>query len=77
MFFALTDDQREFDAAVRGYLADRFDLAAVRAVVEDRRPGPTTATRPRCGRPPPSRAGWPCWCPRSTTASAWAWSRPR
>ncbi len=39
MFFALTDDQREFDAAVRGYLADRFDLAAVRAVVEDRRSG--------------------------------------
>jgi alkylation response protein AidB-like acyl-CoA dehydrogenase len=39
MFFALTDDQREFDAAVRGYLADRFDLAAVRAVVEDRDPG--------------------------------------
>jgi alkylation response protein AidB-like acyl-CoA dehydrogenase len=35
MFFALTDDQREFDAAVRGYLAERFDLAAVRAVVED------------------------------------------
>jgi alkylation response protein AidB-like acyl-CoA dehydrogenase len=35
MFFALTDDQREFDAAVRGYLADRFDLAAVREVVED------------------------------------------
>ncbi|OLT08989.1 acyl-CoA dehydrogenase [Pseudonocardia sp. CNS-139] len=35
MFFALTDDQREFDAAVRSYLAERFDLAAVRAVVED------------------------------------------
>lgn len=35
MFFALTDDQREFDAAVRGYLAERFDLDAVRAVVED------------------------------------------
>ena len=35
MFFALTDDQREFDAAVRGYLADRFDLAAVRGVFED------------------------------------------
>ena len=35
MFFALTDDQREFDAAVRGYLAERFDLAAVRTVVED------------------------------------------
>ncbi|GAA0895626.1 acyl-CoA dehydrogenase family protein [Pseudonocardia zijingensis] len=34
MFFALTDDQREFDAAVRGYLAERFDLDAVRAVVE-------------------------------------------
>jgi alkylation response protein AidB-like acyl-CoA dehydrogenase len=35
MFFAPTEDQREFDAAVRGYLADRFDLEAVRAVVED------------------------------------------
>jgi alkylation response protein AidB-like acyl-CoA dehydrogenase len=35
VFFALTDDQREFDAAVRGYLAERFDLGAVRAVVED------------------------------------------
>jgi alkylation response protein AidB-like acyl-CoA dehydrogenase len=35
MFFALTDDQREFDATVRGYLAERFDLDAVRAVVED------------------------------------------
>ena len=35
MFFALTDDQREFAAAVRGYLAERFDLAAVRGVVED------------------------------------------
>jgi len=34
MFFALTEDQREFDAAVRGYLAERFDLDAVRAVVE-------------------------------------------
>lgn len=35
MFFALTDDQREFDAAVRDYLAERFDLEAVRGVVED------------------------------------------
>ena len=35
MFFALTDDQREFDAAVRAYLAERFDLDAVRAVFED------------------------------------------
>lgn len=35
MYFALTEDQREFDAAVRGYLAERFDLAAVRAVFED------------------------------------------
>jgi alkylation response protein AidB-like acyl-CoA dehydrogenase len=35
MFFALTDDQREFGAAVRGYLAERFDLAAVRGVFED------------------------------------------
>jgi alkylation response protein AidB-like acyl-CoA dehydrogenase len=35
MFFALTDDQREFDAAVRGYLAERFDLDAVRVVFED------------------------------------------
>jgi len=35
MFFALTEDQQEFGAAVRGYLAERFDLAAVRGVVED------------------------------------------
>jgi alkylation response protein AidB-like acyl-CoA dehydrogenase len=35
MFFALTDDQGQFAAAVRGYLAERFDLAAVRGVVED------------------------------------------
>ena len=35
MFFALTDDQREFGAVVSGYLADRFDLDAVRGVVED------------------------------------------
>ncbi len=35
MFFALTDDQREFDGAVRSYLAGRFDLAAVREVFED------------------------------------------
>lgn len=35
MFFALTDDQREFGAAVRSYLAERFDGAAVRAVFED------------------------------------------
>src|SRR5688572_5896240 len=34
MFFALDSDQREFDAAVRSYLAERFDLDAVRAVVE-------------------------------------------
>lgn len=35
MFFALSEDQREFDAAVRSYLAERFDLDAVRVVVED------------------------------------------
>ena len=35
MFFALTEDQQEFGAAVRGYLAERFDLAAVRGVVQD------------------------------------------
>jgi alkylation response protein AidB-like acyl-CoA dehydrogenase len=35
MFFALTEDQQEFAAAVRGYLAERFDLAAVHGVVED------------------------------------------
>ncbi len=34
MYFALTDDQREFDSAVRSYLAERFDLDAVRGVVE-------------------------------------------
>ncbi len=36
MFFALDDDQREFGAAVRSYLAERFDLDAVRGVVEAR-----------------------------------------
>jgi alkylation response protein AidB-like acyl-CoA dehydrogenase len=35
VFFALTDDQREFDTAVRSYLKDRFDGEAVRAVFED------------------------------------------
>ncbi|GEL21734.1 acyl-CoA dehydrogenase [Pseudonocardia sulfidoxydans NBRC 16205] len=35
MFFALTDDQREFGTAVTTYLAERFDLEAVRGVVED------------------------------------------
>ncbi|GAY07104.1 acyl-CoA dehydrogenase family protein [Pseudonocardia sp. N23] len=35
MFFALTDDQREFGTAVTTYLAERFDLDAVRGVVED------------------------------------------
>ncbi|GAA1843592.1 acyl-CoA dehydrogenase family protein [Pseudonocardia ailaonensis] len=34
MFFALTEDQQEFGAAVSTYLAERFDLAAVRQVVE-------------------------------------------
>lgn len=36
MFFALTEEQQEFGAAVTGYLADRFDLEAVRGVVENR-----------------------------------------
>jgi len=35
VFFALTEEQQEFGAAVRAYLAERFDLAAVRGVVED------------------------------------------
>jgi alkylation response protein AidB-like acyl-CoA dehydrogenase len=35
MYFALTSDQREFAGAVRTYLADRFDLEAVRGVFED------------------------------------------
>ena len=35
MYFALTDDQREFDNAVRSYLAERFDGEAVRGVVEN------------------------------------------
>lgn len=35
MFFALTDEQREFGAAVRDFLTGRFDLEAVRAVVQD------------------------------------------
>ena len=35
MFFALNDDQQAFAATVREFLAERFDLDAVRAVVED------------------------------------------
>ena len=35
MYFALTDDQRDFGAAVRDFLAGKFDTQAVRAVVED------------------------------------------
>jgi alkylation response protein AidB-like acyl-CoA dehydrogenase len=35
MFFALDSDQLAFDAAVRSYLGERFDLAAVRGVFED------------------------------------------
>jgi len=35
VFFALTDDQQAFAATVRAFLADRFDLDAVRGVVED------------------------------------------
>ena len=34
MYFALTEEQQDFATAVRGYLAERFDLAAVREVVE-------------------------------------------
>jgi alkylation response protein AidB-like acyl-CoA dehydrogenase len=35
MYFALTEDEREFAGAVREFLHDRFDLEAVRGVVED------------------------------------------
>jgi alkylation response protein AidB-like acyl-CoA dehydrogenase len=35
VFFALTEDQQAFAATVRAFLADRFDLDAVRGVVED------------------------------------------
>ncbi|MBL7626839.1 acyl-CoA dehydrogenase family protein [Frankia sp. CN6] len=35
MYFALTDEQRALAETVRDYLADRFDLTAVRAVFED------------------------------------------
>jgi alkylation response protein AidB-like acyl-CoA dehydrogenase len=35
MFFALTEDQQEFGAAVSTYLAERFDLESVRAYFED------------------------------------------
>jgi acyl-CoA dehydrogenase len=35
VFFALTDEQRALAASVRDFLADRFDLAAVRAVFTD------------------------------------------
>ncbi|MCM3924823.1 acyl-CoA dehydrogenase family protein, partial [Frankia sp. AiPs1] len=37
MYFALTDEQRALAESVRGFLADRFDLRAVRAVVDDER----------------------------------------
>ena len=44
MFFALTDEQQAFAETVRDFVADRFDLDAVRAVVEaapgTRRSGP-------------------------------------
>ncbi|HEY2224991.1 acyl-CoA dehydrogenase family protein [Actinomycetospora sp.] len=35
MFFALTDEQQAFASTVSEFLADRFDLDAVRGVVED------------------------------------------
>jgi alkylation response protein AidB-like acyl-CoA dehydrogenase len=35
VYFALTDEQKALGDAVREYLADRFDLSAVRAVFED------------------------------------------
>lgn len=35
MFFALTEEQQAFAETVRDFVADRFDLDAVRAVVED------------------------------------------
>ncbi|ONH31065.1 acyl-CoA dehydrogenase family protein [Pseudofrankia asymbiotica] len=35
MYFALTDEQRALAETARDYLADRFDLTAVRAVFED------------------------------------------
>ncbi|MGF7234194.1 MAG: acyl-CoA dehydrogenase family protein [Frankia sp.] len=35
MYFALTDEQRALGESVREYLADRFDLTAVRGVFED------------------------------------------
>ncbi len=35
MFFALTDEQQAFASTVTEFLADRFDLEAVRGVVED------------------------------------------
>ena len=35
MFFALTDEQQAFASTVTDFLADRFDLEAVRGVVED------------------------------------------
>ncbi|EIV93704.1 acyl-CoA dehydrogenase family protein [Frankia sp. QA3] len=37
MYFALTDEQRALAETVRAFLADRFDLRAVRAVVDDER----------------------------------------
>jgi alkylation response protein AidB-like acyl-CoA dehydrogenase len=52
--FALDEDQQAFDAAVRTYLAARFDLDAVRAVVED----PSGDGHPRALWTAAAEQGW-------------------
>ena len=58
MFFALTEDQQEFGAAVRGYLAERFDLAAVRGVVEDAVDDPASDGNPAALWKAAGEQGW-------------------
>jgi hypothetical protein len=71
MFFALTEDQQEFGAAVRGYLAERFDLAAVRGVVEDVVNDPGDDGNPATlWKAAGEQGGSPSPCPRSSTG--WA-----
>lgn len=74
MFFALTSDQQEFGAAVRDYLAQRFDLAAVRTVVENPSDDGNPASLWRAAG---EQGGPRSPSTRTTTASVSAWSRPR
>ena len=76
MFFALTDEQRAFSAAVRGYLAR--PVRPGRGPRGRRGPRPATATRPTLWKAA-RRAGLARRhsCPRSSTGSGSACSRPQ